>query len=157
MHSTGSAMIQEWGYSAKILIYHYRVILKGMIPFALAWDDNHEKRMREQCRLDDTALKYIRHVGQVIKGRGGWSRTTVISIVNRTGQTTNQKHRIRGSAYMYTRSRQLIRKAFCVDFAAIYGCVKTPSRLPVEPKDQSMRLSHSICRGRERSFLSRNR
>ena len=88
-------MIQEWGYSAKILIYHYRAILKGMIPFASVWDDSHEKKMREQCGLGDAAVKYIRQVAEIIKDRGKWSKTMAMSTTATYGTdwATDNRHR----------------------------------------------------------------
>jgi hypothetical protein len=63
-------MIKEWEYSAKILIYHYRVILKGMTPFASTWNDKHERELRKNCHLDDHAIKYVRSLAEIIKSRG---------------------------------------------------------------------------------------
>ncbi|GAB1317026.1 Zn(2)-C6 fungal-type domain-containing protein [Madurella fahalii] len=69
VHSTGLTMIKEWEYSAKILIYHYRAILKGMIPFASTWNDEHARDMRQNCRLDEDAISYVRSLAEVIKSR----------------------------------------------------------------------------------------
>jgi hypothetical protein len=63
-------MIQEWEYSAKILIYHYRVVLKGMIPFAVPWDKKHQRHLRHEANLDDEAMAYIRTLKGKIQERG---------------------------------------------------------------------------------------
>ncbi|KAK3347095.1 hypothetical protein B0T25DRAFT_553622 [Lasiosphaeria hispida] len=69
VRATGSRMIKEWEYSAKILIYHYRAILKGMVPFASSWDEGHAEEMRKQCGLDEEAIRYACRLSVVIKNR----------------------------------------------------------------------------------------
>ncbi|KAH6981745.1 hypothetical protein BKA56DRAFT_584418 [Ilyonectria sp. MPI-CAGE-AT-0026] len=68
VESTSSQMIKEWQHSAKVLIYHYRAVLKGMVPFSAPWDDEQTQKMRE-CSLDDKALDYIRELQLLIKDR----------------------------------------------------------------------------------------
>jgi hypothetical protein len=63
-------MIEEWKYSAKILIYHYRVVLKGMIPFAAPWDKKHESDLRHKATLDDEAMAYIRTLTRKVQDPG---------------------------------------------------------------------------------------
>ncbi|KAH7019025.1 hypothetical protein EDB80DRAFT_699706 [Ilyonectria destructans] len=66
---TSSTMIEEWEHSAKILIYHYRAILKGMVPFSTPWDNEQTQRMRSKCSLDEKALDHIRELQLLIKDR----------------------------------------------------------------------------------------
>ncbi|KAL6409292.1 Sat20 [Ilyonectria robusta] len=68
VESTSSKMIKVWESSAKVLIYHYRVVLKGMVPFSAPWDDEQTQRMRK-CSLDDKALDHIRELQLLIKDR----------------------------------------------------------------------------------------
>jgi hypothetical protein len=70
----GSTMIKEWGYSAKIFIYHYRAILRGMIPFASPWDDRHEQEMRQECCLYNAAIEYVRRYRTYSRIQVGYRR-----------------------------------------------------------------------------------
>ncbi|KAK0735347.1 hypothetical protein B0T21DRAFT_184667 [Apiosordaria backusii] len=65
----GTRMIEEWEYSAKILIYHYRAVLKGMVPFAATWNDKHVAELRRECGLDEEALQYTRQMSDIIGSR----------------------------------------------------------------------------------------
>ena len=65
-------MIKEWEYSAKILIYYYRAVLKGMVPFASPWEEKHANEMSRICALDGEALRYVRRVAEIIQCRGEW-------------------------------------------------------------------------------------
>lgn len=65
----GTRMIDEWKYSARILIYHYRAVLKGMVPFAATWNDKHVAELRHNCGLDEEALQYARQMSGFIRTR----------------------------------------------------------------------------------------
>jgi len=58
-------MIAEWQASAKNLIYHFRCVLKGMVPFSRTWDPDD----RERSHLDQHAMTYIRHMSDKIARR----------------------------------------------------------------------------------------
>lgn len=73
-------MIDEWEHSAKVLIYHYRAVLKGMVPFSASWGDEQTQKMRE-CNLDDKALDHIRELQLLIKDRGKVSHQIPRSLI----------------------------------------------------------------------------
>ncbi|KAK4171313.1 hypothetical protein QBC36DRAFT_350441 [Triangularia setosa] len=64
-----TTMMEEWEYSAKILIYHYRAVLKGMVPFAATWNDKHVAELRKECGLDPESLQYARQMSDIIRDR----------------------------------------------------------------------------------------
>ncbi|KAK4203007.1 hypothetical protein QBC40DRAFT_337852 [Triangularia verruculosa] len=68
----GNRMMQEWKHSAKTLIYHYRAVLKGMVPFAATWNDKHATVLRRDCGLDEKALQYVQQMSDIIGGRLGF-------------------------------------------------------------------------------------
>ncbi|KAH8670610.1 hypothetical protein BGZ61DRAFT_537260 [Ilyonectria robusta] len=67
--ATGMTMIQEWRHSVKVLIYYFRCILKGMIPFSAEWSEKHVAQLRRQCSLDEDAIAYLRRLSTIINGR----------------------------------------------------------------------------------------
>ncbi|KAK4170968.1 hypothetical protein QBC36DRAFT_350679 [Triangularia setosa] len=64
-----TTMMEEWEYSAKILIYHYRAVLKGMVPFAATWNDKHVAELRKECGLDPESLLYAHQMSDIIRYR----------------------------------------------------------------------------------------
>lgn len=63
-------MIQEWRHPVKVLIYYFRCILKGMIPFSAEWSEKHVAQLRRQCSLDEDAIAYLRRLSTIINDRG---------------------------------------------------------------------------------------
>lgn len=70
MKVAADKMKEEWQHSAKVLIYHYRAILKGMVPFGVAWNTKHAKELRQACQLDDDALNYLNDLSVLITEKG---------------------------------------------------------------------------------------
>lgn len=62
---TKRAMIEEWRHSAKNLLYHFKVVVRGMIPFEHDWTPE----MQEKTGLDDESVDYIRKVSGLITER----------------------------------------------------------------------------------------
>lgn len=60
-------MISEWEHSAQILIYHFRCVLKGMVPFSLSWDYLNGNRVR--AGLDDDSYSYVQNIASLLKDR----------------------------------------------------------------------------------------
>lgn len=58
-------MIEEWQCSAKNLMYHFRVVIRGMIPFSNDWTPE----MQEKSGLDDVSVVYIRKVSALVAER----------------------------------------------------------------------------------------
>ena len=58
-------MISKWRASAKNLLYHYRVVLRGMVPFSPSWDPKKQK----QVELDAKSLEYIVTMSKIIEQR----------------------------------------------------------------------------------------
>lgn len=58
-------MISEWRHSAKNLLYHFRCVLKGMIPFSPSWDPIHQN----QVELDQESVAYIKKMSKILGGR----------------------------------------------------------------------------------------
>jgi hypothetical protein len=51
-------MIGLWRNSAKILLYHFSVILQGMVPFSPFWNPEKQK----QVKLDEDSIDYIQKI-----------------------------------------------------------------------------------------------
>ena len=62
-----TSMIKEWEYSVKTLIYHFRCILRGMIPFALSWKPESGNKARAD--LDDDAVAFIEGIASIAEAR----------------------------------------------------------------------------------------
>jgi hypothetical protein len=58
-------MIGEWRSSAKILIYHYRSIIRGMLPFYQDWTP----KMQEDANLDDESLEFVKKICEIVAHR----------------------------------------------------------------------------------------
>ena len=58
-------MISLWKASAKKLIYLFRVVLKGMVPFSPSSDPNTQK----QLELDEASRTYIRTMSKILDQR----------------------------------------------------------------------------------------
>lgn len=68
VRTTSDRMLQEWTYSAKVLIYHYRAILKGMVPFAPDSEVSDEQ-LKKGAGIDEQAMAYINEVKNLIGSR----------------------------------------------------------------------------------------
>jgi hypothetical protein len=64
-------MIEEWKASAKNLIYHFRCVLKAMVPFALSWTPQKQKH----ANLDNESLSYIKTMAALIDARSKLERS----------------------------------------------------------------------------------
>ena len=62
-----TTMIEEWKYSAENLIYHFRAILRGMIPFAQTWELENGNKARAD--LDEHAFAFIQSIAQMAHTR----------------------------------------------------------------------------------------
>lgn len=62
-------MISEWRASAKNLIYHFRCVLKGMIPFSPSWNASKQ----ELAELDHASLSYIRSMTKLLEERSKYA------------------------------------------------------------------------------------
>lgn len=71
-------MMHEWSYSAKVLIYHYRAILKGMVPFSLESGVRGREELAKTANLDDEALAYVMELKKTLKARGTVIDSTVL-------------------------------------------------------------------------------
>ncbi|KAL4955934.1 hypothetical protein BDW69DRAFT_159704 [Aspergillus filifer] len=58
-------MIEEWQQSAKNLIYVFRCLVRGMVPFGLQWSQEIQK----QANLDDESLAFVTNVSQIVDRR----------------------------------------------------------------------------------------
>ena len=62
-------MWESWEASAKILVYHYKMILGGLKPFAKDFHEMHWKDEEVYQGLDETALQYIQDVTETAAAR----------------------------------------------------------------------------------------
>ncbi|KAL4971064.1 uncharacterized protein BDV14DRAFT_194844 [Aspergillus stella-maris] len=60
-----AVMIEEWQQSAKNLIYVFRCLARGMVPFGLQWSEEMQKR----AKLDDEGLAFVRQVSRIVDQR----------------------------------------------------------------------------------------
>lgn len=67
---TSTRMMQEWSYSAKVLIYHYRAILRGMVPFSMDMDTKAISELSRTANLDTDSETYITLLREIVKERG---------------------------------------------------------------------------------------
>jgi hypothetical protein len=58
-------MISKWRASAKTLLYHFRCVIRGMVPFSPSWDPKKQK----QVELDAMSLEYIQTMSKIIVQR----------------------------------------------------------------------------------------
>ncbi|KAI0385426.1 hypothetical protein F5Y04DRAFT_185324 [Hypomontagnella monticulosa] len=58
-------MIEEWQASAKNLIYHFRVVIRGTVPFSQEWTPE----MQEKAGIDDESVRFIRRIGALVAAR----------------------------------------------------------------------------------------
>lgn len=61
------SMLEEWEYSAEILIAHSRCIMRGQIPLS------HDNNFDESCvraELDEQSIAYVRNIMALAKSRG---------------------------------------------------------------------------------------
>ncbi len=63
--NVSSYMIGLWRASAKNLLYHFKCILTGMVPFS----PSYELGKDEVSGLDDAALKYIERMKALTQAR----------------------------------------------------------------------------------------
>lgn len=71
-------MISKWRASAKNLLYHYRVVVRGMVPFSPSWDPEKQK----QLELDAQSLEYIQTMSKIIVQRSKSFFFTFTSLVH---------------------------------------------------------------------------
>ena len=60
-------MLEEWQYSAEILIAHFRCVLRGHLPFSQNTTEAHRSYAR--ASLDPEAVEYMRKVSAIIEAR----------------------------------------------------------------------------------------
>jgi hypothetical protein len=60
-----SAQLEEWEWSARVLLYHFRCVLRDYDPFELARQDI--TKVREQAKLDDASTNYVREVVHLLE------------------------------------------------------------------------------------------
>jgi hypothetical protein len=58
-------MISKWRASAKNLLYHFRCVFRGMVPFSPSWDPKKQR----QVELDAMSLEYIQTMSKIIVQR----------------------------------------------------------------------------------------
>ena len=58
-------MISKWKASAKNLLYHFRCVLRGMVPFSPSWNPKKQK----QVELDAMSLEYIQTMSRILGQR----------------------------------------------------------------------------------------
>ena len=61
------SILEEWEYSAEILVTHFRCIMRGQIPFS-----NHTS-FDESCsraELDEQSIAYVRRIMVVVERQG---------------------------------------------------------------------------------------
>jgi hypothetical protein len=61
-------MIAKWEYSAGNMLQHYRLVLRGFLPFAVARKDPEE--VRKKGHLDEESLGYIEKANQLLSSLG---------------------------------------------------------------------------------------
>lgn len=59
-------MLGLWRASAKYLLYHYRCVMKGTVPFSSSFNLKDEG----YALLDTEAMKYIRNTAVLVRERG---------------------------------------------------------------------------------------
>ena len=60
-------MLEEWQYSAEILIAHFRCVLRGQVPFSQGHEAAHQSFARAD--LDNEAIAYVQEVSAIMKTR----------------------------------------------------------------------------------------
>lgn len=70
-------MISEWRDSAKNLLYHFRCVVKGMIPFSPSWDPNKQN----QVELDQESLAYIQTMSKILDERSKFSSMLLFNLI----------------------------------------------------------------------------
>jgi hypothetical protein len=61
-------MMEEWEYSAKNLISHFRCVIRGPIPFTLNWQ-NTKKANKRRAGLDEESCLFIEQMCSKIQER----------------------------------------------------------------------------------------
>lgn len=84
--------MHEWSYSAKVLIYHYRAILKGMVPFSLESGAKAREELAKTANLDEEALAYIMELKRTLKARGTVVITNIILFFSTDDQKGQELH-----------------------------------------------------------------
>ena len=67
---TSLMMIHEWRHAAKVLLYHYRMILKAMIPFQTPWEQWRIDEMTGSADFDQDSANYVKSVIEIKLRRG---------------------------------------------------------------------------------------
>lgn len=61
------SILEEWEYSAEILIAHFRCIMRGQIPFS---NDSNVDESCDRAELDEQSMAYVRRIIELVKSRG---------------------------------------------------------------------------------------
>ncbi|KAL2834220.1 hypothetical protein BDW59DRAFT_156162 [Aspergillus cavernicola] len=72
-------MIDEWRSSAKNLIWHFRCVVRGMVPFETKWTPEAQ----QEAKLDDESLAFVKEICQIVSKRRKFSlKLASVSISN---------------------------------------------------------------------------
>ena len=61
------SILEEWEYSAEILIAHFRCIMRGQMPFS---NDSNFDESCDRAELDEKSMAYVRRIVELVKSRG---------------------------------------------------------------------------------------
>lgn len=61
-------MVAKWNYSASNMLYHYRCVLNGDVPFRSA--KKHPELLRNRDHLDDKAMAFIADLHRMASEEG---------------------------------------------------------------------------------------
>ncbi|KAI9709337.1 MAG: hypothetical protein M1820_003457 [Bogoriella megaspora] len=86
-------MTEEWEFSMKNMLYHFRVILRGMDPFELA---RYEQRtLQNNLGLDEEAVRYMSRVARMVEDQGmSLSPTLVLQFLTDLRSTTPAQDKV---------------------------------------------------------------
>lgn len=79
-------MLEDWTYSAKTLIYHWRGVLKGQVRFGSEWTPEQRLRMRREYHLDGKAMETMDQLHGLIVARGRFIPALGFELVVKDGE-----------------------------------------------------------------------
>ena len=97
-------MIDEWEHSSKVLIYHFRYILRGMTPFDGSITGRLE-RLKDDAGLDNLAFAFLRRAADLISTNRKYKAKASILLLR---ETPCGSHSAEAARRMPGRARSII-------------------------------------------------
>ncbi|KAF2202113.1 hypothetical protein GQ43DRAFT_448301 [Delitschia confertaspora ATCC 74209] len=81
------SQLEEWEFSASVLLQHFRCVLRGFLPLKLARDNLEE--LRVQAKLDPLAVQFVSNLVSLLGEGDPWGQP--LSLVDLSGDSTAHK------------------------------------------------------------------